>query len=81
MWLTKIGILGLALYGATNSLLTIIFIGPYREHFNQTFIFWWLCPLLTSIGLSHWVSKRYRQPMAAQPVQPQPTSIAQLTIM
>jgi hypothetical protein len=45
----QIGTLELIFYGMANCLLTIIFIQPFRTHFNKTFILFWLMPLLIGI--------------------------------
>jgi hypothetical protein len=46
----QIGLLGIMVYGLSNCLLTIGFIGNYRRHFLDTFIFPWLRPLSRFFG-------------------------------
>jgi hypothetical protein len=47
----EIGLFGMLLYGLTNSALTILFVTPFRRHAADTFIYWWLLPILKYLNL------------------------------
>jgi hypothetical protein len=47
----EIGFLCLLFYGSTNSMLTILFVTPFRRHAADTFVFWWLMPILKCLKL------------------------------
>jgi hypothetical protein len=47
------GLIGLAIYGTANSLLTITFVSPYRKYTFEKLVSPWLMPLLTRLHLKN----------------------------
>jgi hypothetical protein len=56
--LVEISFLCIIFYGLSNSLLTIVFVSPYRKHFLNVVIFSWLKPVLRVIGCKNSTSTR-----------------------
>lgn len=68
---TQLGLLGFVFYGFANSLLTIVFVSPYRAHCSSTFILPWLRPLMTKTGFDYRLSKPHAiSPLQSNTVQP-----------
>jgi hypothetical protein len=49
----QLALLAIIFYGSSNSLLTIVFIGPFRKHFLNVIVFPWLKPLLRFMGFKN----------------------------
>jgi hypothetical protein len=56
--LVDISLLCIIFYGLSNSLLTIVFVSPYRKYFLNVLIFPWLKPVLRVIGCKNSTSTR-----------------------
>lgn len=55
---TQLGLLIIGFYGLVNSLYTILFVTPYRQHFLHNVIYPWLKPLLFKLHLSYLLPRR-----------------------
>jgi hypothetical protein len=56
--INHIRIVIISMYSLMNALFTIIFVGPYRSHAYDTFIYPWLSRLFTVLGIAHLTPKR-----------------------
>lgn len=63
----ELGFLGLIIYGLANSILTVLFIVPFRRHAFKTLVCWWLKPILKCLKLDNLIQER-RATMVKTPV-------------
>lgn len=49
-------IFGVIFYGYSNSVITVVFVTPFRRHFLDVFIFSWLRPLLEIVRFQNYIT-------------------------